>query len=655
MSQKLSIGIDLGTTNSCVAVLEENGPRVTNNRDGDSTTPSVLYVGSEGIKVGKDARSHLLTEPTCTFVSMKRKMGMDFSREVNGKEYTPEVVASKILSRIKSDVEGELGSTVEDVVITVPANFNSVQRQATKDAGTIAGLNVLRVINEPTAAALAYGFTQELTSVMVVFDLGGGTFDISVVESTDGLYEVIYSFGDNHLGGDDFNIRIVRWIVQKFNDETGIDIRRDTPAMALAQEWAIAAKHALTNSPEVEIAIENLFDDHDFSAVLTREIYEEICRELLDRLKSVSKTVCDELSKPKYRESHPGVFENQLAGCDVLLVGGETRVPSVRRLVDDVFKGEKRSGVSPDEAVALGAAIQAGIIHRKGNVKDIVLVDTTALSLGTELEGGLFSRLIEANSPIPATKTGAYTPVVDNQESVLVGVFQGESDLCENNIKLGEFEFLLQPPRPIEEASIRLTYHLDANDILHVSAEDEKTGNQQTMVVKGTQNLSKEKVEELRREAMDSQQDTRARAREIQRSNQLKSFVNEVRKHLQQVAKQGSESKFLARTEDYADRLERALKYENSKTIESCAADLDAAWQKLLSSIPIQPTSPPKAPSQSDERDQMHQCGNCDAQVPVGFAFCGKCGVPLAKKACVSCGSALQEGFSFCGKCGKAV
>jgi molecular chaperone DnaK len=554
------------------------------------------------------------------------------------------------------------------VVITVPANFNSVQRQATKDAGEIAGFNVLRVINEPTAAALAYGHEHKLSAILVVFDLGGGTFDISVVEAGDGLYEVFHSVGDNHLGGDDFNLRIVNWIVQEFQRQTGQDIRRDIPALSLVHEWAVAAKHSLTKAPEVRIKIDNLYKGKDFDSVLSRTMFESMCRELFDRLCSITRTVNEELSKPKYRDAHPGVFENQMEGCDILLVGGETRVPAVRQLVQEIFKGTIHTDVNPDEVVAMGAAVQAGIIHKKGNVQQIVLVDTTALSLGTEVQGGVFSKLIEANTAIPCTRTGEYTPVQDLQPAVLVKIYQGESELCEKNVKLGEFEFLLQPPRRRAEATIQLTFHLDANDILHVSAVDKKTGAKQNMTIKDSQNLDRATVERLRREAQQSQQEDRGKARKIQRRHQLSAYVTDVLERIRTVMAKDPQNKFVKKTEEYAQRLQRALASGDDATVDQATRDLEAAWQKLLAALPTvaaEPSTstpaecPPQqgssVPSTKADGVDTVNCAHCGARVPPGFAFCGKCGMPLKKDACSQCGAAMVDGFSFCGKCGAKV
>ncbi len=660
--EKLAVGIDLGTTNSCIAVLRDGGPQVVVNDLGDSTTPSVVSVQKEGVVVGKKARKFVLTDPASTFVSTKRRMGQRWSREVRGKDYTPESISSLVLTHLKRNAEKKLGATISEAVITVPANFNSIQRQATKDAGEIAGLNVLRVINEPTAAALHYGHANDLSAIMVVFDLGGGTFDISVVEAADGFYEVIHSQGDNHLGGDDFNMRIVNWIVQQFATQTGHDIRRDTAAVQLVHEWAIAAKHGLTDAKEVRVKIDKLYKGKGFDEVLSRVLYRQLCSDLLERIRAVASSVADELSKPKYREGYPGAFENGMAGCDVLMVGGETRVGCIRDLVAQIYRGKIHRDTNPDEAVALGAALQAGIILKDGQVKDIVLVDTTALSLGTEVSGGIFSKLIEANSSIPASKTGEYSPVEDFQSSVLIKIYQGESELCEKNVKLGEFEFMLTPPRRAGEATIELTYHLDANDILHVNAVDKKTGVKQDMTIKGSQNLDRAEVEKLRKQAQQGSEDDRAKVKRIERRNQLSALVREVMVRLAEVAERDPKNKFVKKTEDYAMRLARALTDEDDDKIERAASDLEAAWQKLLASLPASAATPSQPQAASGAKaasgpkpGETVQCGNCGAQLMPGFAFCGKCGVPLKKENCSTCGAQLMEGFEFCGKCGGKV
>jgi molecular chaperone DnaK len=653
---RVCAGIDLGTTNSCLAVLQGDRPVVLANDLGEAVTPSVVAVLPEGVLVGKKARSRLLTHPANTFASIKRRMGERHTRNVLGRDYTPESVSALILSHLKSCGEKALGRTIDDVVITVPANFNSVQRQATKDAGEIAGFRVLRVLNEPTAAALAYGHEHPISAVFVVFDLGGGTFDISVVEAGNGVYEVIHSAGDNHLGGDDFNLRIVQWIAREFEKQHGLDFRRDTAALSLVHEWAIAAKHALTNAAEVRVKIDNLFGGKAFDAVLTRTAFEEMCADLFNRLRSIAWKVSEHLLQPRFLQAHPGAFENQLEGCDILLVGGETRVPAVRRLVQTIFKGRFHTDVNPDEVVAMGAALQAGILQQHAPLKKIVLLDSTALSLGTAVSGGIFSRVIEANTRIPCTRTETYVPQVDYQRSVVFGIYQGESDLCSKNIKLGEFEFHLDPPRPIEGAAMMLTFHLDADDILHVSAVDRATGAKQTVTIKDSQNLDRESVERARQEASRSWDDDQAEVRRLQRRADRQHRLRNIVRALDAAEARGVPAADLQRVRDFALPYQRALAAEDDDLLEHAARDLEAAWAQLGEQYPglgVERGDEEESPPPTETG--MVNCANCGARLPEGFAFCGKCGVPLKKDACSACGAALVEGFSFCGKCGAKI
>lgn len=647
--RKVCAGIDLGTTNSCLAVLDESRPVVIPNDLGEPTTPSVVSMLSDGIMVGKKARSRLLTHPANTFASIKRRMGERYSRNVLGQEFTPESVSALILRHLKECAEHHLGNAIQDAVITVPAHFNSVQRQATKDAGRIAGLNVLRVLNEPTAAALAYGQENQLSGVFVVFDLGGGTFDISVVEAGAGVYEVLHSAGDNHLGGDDFNLRIVEWIAKEFEKRTGLDFRRDIPALSLVHEWAIAAKHALTASPEVRIKIENLFRGQSFDAVLSRTAFEEMGADLFNRLRSIAWNVSEHLRQRRFRELHPGVFDNQLEGCDILLVGGETRVPAVREIVRKIFRGRIHTDVNPDEVVAKGAALQAGILQQHAPVRDIVLLDTTSLSLGTSVSGGIFSRLIEANSRIPCTRTEEYIPADDYQPAVVFGIYQGESDLSVKNVKLGEFEFRLDPPRIREHAVMVLTFHLDADDILHVSAMDKATRASQNLTIKDCQNLDKETVERLRQQAQQSWTDDQKEVRRLQRRQRLHDRLREIVRGLDAAVAPPEDE--VQEVRNFAIQLHRALGDNDEELLERSATDLEGAWENLQQRYPnLTVEGSPEVASETPEKTV--NCGNCGATLPKGFAFCGKCGMPLKKDACGACGAATVEGFEFCGKCG---
>jgi len=562
---KISAGIDLGTTNSCLAILQGDRPVVFANDLDEPTTPSVVSIQPDRVIIGKPARKFLLSDPVGTFASMKRKMGQQYRRNVQGKEYSPEMISALILRHLKECGERRLGSSLDDVVITVPAHFDSRQRQATRDAGQIAGFNVLRVLNEPTAAALAYGHMNQLSAFLVVFDLGGGTFDLSVVEAGDGVFEVIYSAGDNHLGGDDFNLRIANWIVEQFQQHTGLDIRRDIPALSLVHEWAISAKHALSKASEARVRIDGLYQDRGFDAVLSRALLESLCTDLFERLRVICRKVIDELQATRYRQEYGNVFANRLEQCNILLVGGETRVPAIQQLVWQAFKGKVLSDADPDEVVAQGAALQAGIIHQKGEIKDVILLDRTAFPLGIQLVGGFFSPVIEGHTRIPCSRSETYFPVADYAPSVLIEVYQGEHERCLDNVKLAEFEFPLDPPRLRQEAALEVTFQLDVDDILHVSAVDKATGAQQGVIIRGSQNLDQVEVENLRRE-----------------TSERHSF-------------------------------------------EGPAGAGTVA------------------------------CAHCGATLPAGFAFCGKCGMPLKKDTCGRCGAALVEGFQFCGRCGAKV
>jgi molecular chaperone DnaK len=656
--EKICVGIDLGTTNSCLAILRDARPVVLPNELGDQVTPSLVSILADGsIVIGKKARSRLLTHPANTFASIKRRMGERYARTVLGTEYTPESVSALILAHLKEAAEARTGCSIDDAVITVPANFNSVQRQATKDAGEIAGLNVLRVLNEPTAAALAYAHEQSLSGMVVVFDLGGGTFDISVVEAADGLYEVLYSVGDNHLGGDDFNLQIVQWIVREFERQSGLDIRRDIPAMSLVYEWAVAAKHALTSAAEVRVRIDPLYQGKGFDAVLTRVAFEEMCKDLFTRLRGLTWQVTEELQKRKYRDAYPGVFEERLAGCDILLVGGETRVPAVRQLVKTMFRGRIHADVNPDEVVALGAAVQAGIIQRQGGLRDIVLVDSTALSLGTAVQGELFSRVIDANTRIPCARTNEYVPTADYQPAVIIGVYQGESELVARNLKLGELELRFDAPRPREVSVVQVTFHLDANDILNVTARDKQTGSTQAVTIRDSQNLDRATVDRLRRDARRTRTGDRAEADRVRRRAERADWLRSVERRLTHLSTSPALAEHVQTASAFARQLSVALRDGDDDLADVATQDLEAALRDLPPPAADEDVAEDRdnVRAQPKQRTGIVRCGNCGGDMPPGYAFCGRCGVPLKKDACGACGAALQEGFRFCGQCGAAA
>jgi molecular chaperone DnaK len=502
-----AVGIDLGTTNSVVAHMKAGRPVVIPSRRGGNLTPSAVFLPTDGgVIVGQAARDRLEEFPDQTLVSFKRRMGTEWkTRPVNGKTYTPEELSAIVLASLKADAEAHLGTGVSSAVITVPANFNSLERQATKHAGEIAGLEVLRVVNEPTAAALAYGLMNRLSRVVVVFDLGGGTFDISVVLSEGEVYEVLFSLGDNRLGGDDFNVRILSFLLDALKREHQLDLSADRDALRLLRREAIAAKHALTDAESTRVYVPEIGVANgrrvDLDVTLDRDALRTIVKPLLTRIQNYARRVSQELAQPKYTDRYGNIFGPNLEKCDVVLVGGETRVLAVQDALRQEFAGKLFSDINPDEVVALGAAIQAGILERHTGVGGIVLVDSTSLSLGTEVKGGGFSVIIPANTPIPCRRTRNYFTVADNQTQVLVEVYQGESSVARQNRSLGQFVLENLPPRPAGKVEVAVTFDLDANDILHVEARDKENGQRAQTTIKGSQTISAEDVQRMRREA----------------------------------------------------------------------------------------------------------------------------------------------------------
>lgn len=514
MDKEICVGIDLGTTNSCCSYMNGSEPTVIKNSEKSNITPSAVCFKLNGdIIVGQTAKDMLLEDPENVVVSIKRKMGTDIRRNIRGRDYRPEEISALILQKLKKEAEGYIGKEVKYAVITVPANFNSLQRQATKDAGEIAGFKVLRVVNEPTAAALAFGQKKKLGAILVVFDLGGGTFDISVVKLSSGVYEVIYSLGDNDLGGDDFNIRIISKMCEEFKRTHGIDITADREALRRMRLEAIRIKHALTDTNEVKTELKQiaLVDGvpQDLLATFTREIYEEVSGDLIDRIRRICRKVVKELQNEQYVNEHGDVFRNKLAGCDVILVGGETRVPMIRRILKEEFEGRLHSDVNPDEVVSLGAAIQGGILMNNPDLKNILLIDTTSLTLGVQMLGDVYSRIIRANTRIPVERKESYQTVSDFQTAVKVNVYQGESDIASQNRHLGTIEHDGIPPKKAGEANILVTFQLDANDILTVIVRESETGTEKIGKIKGSQNLPREEIERLKREAKEREDENR--------------------------------------------------------------------------------------------------------------------------------------------------